>query len=202
MIGRWLASLAVISIAGIVHGAECSLIPPETEAYGIAKSSMSGHFPVELQEIKYCGVHGFSALFQATVETYETYGGWTRAGSLRCWKLSQHESGEPYSCERRIITAHEESSTELVSQFEIPFRIIGEAVQAMSQVLDDADQIESMDYVPVPCGGAWSIETDGFLLKLKPQEPRVRRRFLAIKDCSPTPCVWQVEELDPERWVH
>lgn len=202
MIGRWLVSLVFIGIAGIVHGTECSLILPESEAYDVVKSSMSGHFPVELQEIEYCGVHGFSALFQATVDTYEIHEGWTKAGSLRCWKLSQHEVGEPYSCERKIISAHGESSTELVSGYEIPLPIIGEAVLAMSQVLDDTDQLRFIDYVPVPCGGAWSIESDGFLIKLKPQEPRVRRQFLAIKNCSPTPCVWQIEELDPESWVH
>jgi hypothetical protein len=191
-----------MGISGTTHGAECSALQPESEAYDIAKSAMSGHFPVELEEIENCGIHGFSALFKAAVETYETYGGWTKAGNLRCWKLSQHKPGEPYSCERKIITVHEESSTVLVSEYDIPLPVIREASLAMNQVLGDADQVESIDYVSVPCGGAWSIESDGFLLKLKPREPGVRPQFLATKDCSPTPCVWQIEELEPERWVH
>jgi hypothetical protein len=69
-------------------------------------------------------------------------------------------------------------------------------------LLVEGDLVESMDYVAVNCGGTWSIGTHGFLLKLKSQEQGKRRKFSARKNCTPSPCVWAVKELEPERWMN
>lgn len=199
---RSFVGLFLFSIAGAVHSEDCSILEPESDAYRTAKKAMSGHFPVELVDIEYCGVLGYAGLFTASVDTFQTNGGWAKSGKLRCWLLSRSEPDAPYSCSPDIISAHSNLGIELKSRYDIPLPLVGEAATALNELLVEGDEIESMNYVHIQCGGKWSIGHHGFLLKLKSQEPGVRRQFSAKKDCFSTLCVWEVEELEPERWVN
>lgn len=107
---------------------------------------------------------------QPTTEAYETALK-AMSGQLRCWQFSQHEPGEPYNCGRKIISAHSQSGINLASEYEIPLSIIEEATFALAELLAEGDEIESMDYVPVHCGGTWSIDRHGYVLKLKSKKP-------------------------------
>ena len=80
--------------------------------------------------------------------------------------------------------------------------MIDEVTQALLQILSVADEVISMDYVPVRCGGAWSVEDHGYLFKLKSQTPGVQRQYVAKKSCSPAPCLWEVLEVEPIRSSH
>ncbi len=202
MKARRFVGFSLLGVAGMLHAQECAIIPRESDAYREAKAAMTGHFPVELEGIEHCGVFGHSRLFTAIVETYQSYEGWSKSGELSCWQLSQHQPGEPYNCGRTIVSQHRHSGIRLTSKHDIHLPVIDEAALGLRRQLADSDEIQSMDYVPVPCGAAWSIDEYGFTLKLEPREPGVQRRFLAKKDCSPTPCIWSFEEIEPRRWQH
>jgi hypothetical protein len=192
-------ALLLLSFAGVGQADECANLLAKTAAFDAANEAMSGHFNVPLASIQYCGVYGWSKLYTASVDTYQKYKGWEKSGELRCWQFSDHVAGTPYGCGRKIISAHSESQIEIVSKYEIPLEIIDEAAFALDERLTEGDEIESMDYVPVDCGGTWSIAKHGYMMKLKSVEQGVTRRFVVKKNCSPTPCLWEVEELKPER---
>ncbi|MCB1683816.1 MAG: hypothetical protein R3E82_13400 [Pseudomonadales bacterium] len=198
----WLAIALLVSLPVQGLASDCVLLNPDSDAYGLAKRSMSGHLPVDLTEIEDCGVAGYSRLFKATVDVFENHEGWARSGSIRCWQHSRTRAGDPYHCGRTILNSNDSLGVRLVSRHDIPLPVVADAAVAMIQKLAGEDELTWMDYVPVDCGGAWSIDGHGFLMKLKSREPGSRRQFLAKKNCSPTPCQWDIEEIDPETWVN
>lgn len=202
MISRLAVALLLLSNSISGYASECEVLQPGSEAYQYANQAMSGHFPVELSEILRCGLVFRSRLFEASVAPYENHAGWVKSGSLKCWLLSQHVAGEPFDCSRTITSNQGGTGLSITSDYEIPLSVIDEATQALLQVLTEADEVIEMDYVPVKCGGAWSVEEHGYLYKLKPQTPGVQRQFVAKKNCSPAPCLWVVLEVEPIRTSH
>lgn len=201
MKGRYLCSFYLLIGALVAQADDCEQLDRGSDAYKSALQAMSGHFPVPLGDIHYCGVAGFSKMFKASVDRYETYKGWNRHGELTCWQLSQHQPGDPYNCGPRIVNTHDKTSTQVTVKHPVPIELIDEVATAMEPELSD-DDMEWIEYVPVECGGSWSLGEHGFVVKLKVTKPQTRRQFSARKVCSPTPCVWVINELTPETWVN
>ncbi|MFT4826663.1 MAG: hypothetical protein ACI9J0_004610 [Cryomorphaceae bacterium] len=196
---RILATLTLLVITASAYSGECVQLQPKTPAYDIATKAMAGHFTVELSEIQDCGKAAGPRHFTATADTYQSHKAWRKSGQLDCWQLSQHKAGEPYSCTRKIISQNGQLGIEIESEYEISLDIIDEATVNLTRLLTKADQIESMDYIPVHCGGAWAIDRHGYLLKLKSKTRGMQRQFVAKKDCS-GPCLWEIKEVEPKRW--
>ena len=196
---RILATLTLLVVTTSAYSKECVQLQRKNPAFDIATKAMAGHFTVELSEIQDCGRAAGPRLFTATVDTYQSHEAWRKSGELSCWQLSQHKVGEPYSCTRKIISQNGQLGTNIESKYEISLGIIDEATVVLTRLLTKADQIESMDYIPVHCGGAWTIDSHGYLLKLKSKTRGMQRQFVAKKDCS-GPCFWEIEEVEPKRW--
>ena len=201
MIRRYLCLFYLAIAASIANADDCAILDQESTEYEAALQAMSGHFPVPLDDIEYCGVAGYSKLFKTVVKPYEHFNGWRRHGELECWQLSQHKPGEPYSCGRRIVNRHLDTELQVIVKHPISLQLIDEIFTRIQPELGE-DRIEWIEYVPVKCGGAWSAQEYGFVVKLAVTEPQTRHRFSAKKMCSPTPCVGQFEKLSPETWVH
>jgi len=185
----------------IAQAADCTKLDQESDSFKLAYQAMAGHFPVPLEDIEYCGVAGYSKLFKGQIGSYETHESWDRYGELTCWQFSDHKPGEPYNCGRKIINSQGKTDTTVFVKHPIPLQIVAEVTTAMALEVS-SDQVEWIEYVPVKCGGAWSLGEHGFVVKLKVTKPRTRRQFSARKICSPTPCVWVTAELAPQTWVH
>ncbi|MFT6038677.1 MAG: hypothetical protein ACI9TP_001469 [Candidatus Azotimanducaceae bacterium] len=111
---------------------------------------------------------------------------------------SAQRVGPHHSCTRKIVSQNGQLGIKIESEYEISLGIVDEAAVVLTRLLTKADQIESMAYIAVHCGGAWTIDGHGYLLKLKSKTRGVRRQFVAKKDCS-GPCLREIEEVEPER---
>ena len=213
-----IVSIASVSVRSTAEENDCPNLEPDTDAYREALKAMSGHFPVPLESIQYCGMKGYAGLFAASVPIYESGAGWSRSGSLRCWKFSEFEEGHPYRCGRRIINTHSQSGTNLATVHPIPLNTLDEIVAALQDRLASIDaqakidretpdsagtaritgiaRIEWIEYAVVTCGGAWSIGENGFKVQIRPRSGDAWRAHIVKKDCSPTPCQWTIEELE------
>jgi|GEM_PF-4267554 len=194
MILRWLLFLALACTAFSAQTEDCATLDAESDAYREALEAMSGHFPVPLKLIKDCGKQGFSKLFKAKVPVYESEQGWSKSGSLGCFKFSQHKEGEPYSCGRSIVSTHAESGFEITSNYEIALATVDEVVSAIRDIMLENEVTQHMNYVVVKCGGTWSLSEHGFSVQVRSTVDSSTRHFYATKNCSPTPCLWNFEE--------
>jgi len=204
-----IVSIAAVSAPAVAEVKGCPNLEPDTDAYREALKAMSGHFPLPLEYIQYCGMKGYAGLYTASVPIYDTGAGWSRSGSLRCWKFSEYEAGQPYGCGRRITNTHSQSAASLATVHPIPLSTLDEIVTALQDRLASIDasaratteiagkaKIESIEYVVVTRGSAWSIGEHGFRVQIRPRPGDSWRTHIVKKDRSLTPCQWTIEELE------
>lgn len=146
--------------------------------------------------LEYCGDAGFSSLYKASWKAFETQHGWETTASVSCWTDVPGKPSTIFSCSRHITYRETETGSLVESKNLIGLDDVHSVVAAIKEQLG-ASEIISLDFVPVYCGKAWSVEDYGFegsvILK---EDEKKQMHFVVTKSCQPSPCVWEIESAD------
>lgn len=173
---------------------DCETMDAADVSDSIIFDRATGYFPVSPSEVYYCGEAGFSSLYKAEWNDYETVDGWEKSAEIQCWSDEPRRPDTIYNCSRSITNRHPDSGLSINSAHDLPINVIASVVKTVALRLMAGEAIYSINYVPVKCGGGWSVAQYGFGVALRRETASdTIRSFIVTKDCSPTPCVWEAE---------